>query len=62
MEKLNRYNIMRFVYGIYHGRRIRYKDHLLAAERKLSRHAVPIFALHRKARKLKDWRVSDGIN
>lgn len=54
MEKLNRYNIMRFVYGIYHGRRISYKDHLLAAERKLSRHAVPIFALHRKARKLKD--------
>lgn len=54
MEKLNRYNIMRFVYGMYHGRRIRYKDHLLAAERKLSRHAVPIFALHRKARKLKD--------
>ncbi len=51
MEKLDRYNIMRFMYGVYHSS---YKDHLQAAERKLSRHAVPCFALHRKARKLKD--------
>lgn len=54
MEKLDRYNIMRFMYGVYHSHRIRYKDHLQAAERKLSRQAVPCFALHRKARKLKD--------
>ena len=39
---------------LYHSHRIRYKDHLQAAERKLSRHAVPCFVLHRKARKLKD--------
>lgn len=54
MEKLGCYNIMRFVYGVYHGHRIHYKDHLQAAERKLTLHAVPCFALHRKARKLKD--------
>ena len=54
MEKLDRYNIMRFMYGVYHSHRICYKDYLLAAERKLSRHAVPCFALHRKARKMKD--------
>ena len=27
MEKLDRYNIMRFVYGVYHSHRIRYKDY-----------------------------------
>lgn len=54
MEKLNRYNIMRFVYGIYHGHRIRYEEHLRAEARKLARHEVPIFVLHRKARKLKE--------
>lgn len=30
MEKLDRYNIMRFVYGVYHSHRIRYKDYLQA--------------------------------
>lgn len=54
MEKLDRYNIMRFVYGVYHSHRIRYKDHLQATGRKLSALAVPCFVLHRKARKLKD--------
>lgn len=54
MEKLDRYNIMRFMYGVYHSHCISYKDHLQAAERKLARNAVPCFALHRKARKLKD--------
>lgn len=54
MEKLDRYNIMRFMYGVYHSHRISYKDHLQAAERKLARHTVPCFVLHRKARKLKD--------
>ena len=34
MEKLDRYNIMRFMYGVYHSHRISYKDHLQAAERK----------------------------
>lgn len=49
MEKLDRYNIMRFMYGVYHSHRIRYKDHLQAAERKLSRHAclaLPCIAKH----------------
>ena len=54
MEKFNRYNIMRFVHGIYHSCHIRYQDHLLAAERKLARHAVPFFCMHRKWRKLKE--------
>ena len=57
MEKLDRYNIMRFVYGVYHSHRIRYKDHLQATGRKLSALAVPCFVLHRKARKLKDMEV-----
>ena len=40
MEKLDRYNIMRFMYGVYHSHRIRYKDYLQAAERKMSRNAI----------------------
>lgn len=61
MQKIDYYAVLRSMYGLLRNKRISYKGHLQAAERKLSRHAVPCFALHRKARKLKDA-VLNGIN
>lgn len=49
MEKLDRYNIMRFMYGVYHSHRISYKDHLQAANancRVMRCHALPCIAKH----------------
>lgn len=48
MEKLDRYNIMRFMYGVYHSHRISYKDHLQAAAncRVMRCHALPCIAKH----------------
>lgn len=54
MQKIDYYAVVRSMYGLLRNKHISYRGHLLVAERKMSRHAVPCFALYRKARKLKD--------
>lgn len=49
MEKLDRYNIMRFMYGVYHSHRISYKAicrQQNASWRVMRCHALPYIAKH----------------
>lgn len=49
MQKIDYYAVSRSMYGLLRNKRISYKGHLQAAERKLSRHAchaLPCIAKH----------------